>query len=360
MYLLNASSANVGQVNRWQLISRLVKGDANLPGSWHKPIFRWKSLARTLVFPQVTLGLLSELAGNPQLGTLLQSQPDFPCKLHRPYLSANLTKRQGLQAIKDHYQLVNELMPTSLGLGYIQGSPFKLADVTGRHEQVFSLFLGTLPSLNKEGEATLMFANPQGEILALLTFNLMMYRQEKTLFIGGLQGAASQIPHEKIQISTKECHGLFPKRLLLEAAYCLAKSMGISQIIAVGNSTHIYQNWRYRRQKKDKLHANYDDFWQSLGGKKADDGYYALPTRIARKVIEDIASKKRAEYRRRYQLLDQLETGIAAHFQHAAITPTLTANPPVHEPTKPRGKTSFSELEVPHSLPKSQTEWQPQ
>ncbi|OEU26823.1 hypothetical protein BI323_01500 [Yersinia ruckeri] len=185
MYLLNASSANVGQVNRWQLISRLVKGDANLPGSWHKPIFRWKFLARTLVFPQVTLGLLSELAGNPQLGTLLQSQPDFPCKLHRPYLSANLTKRQGLQAIKDHYQLVNELMPTSLGLGYIQGSPFKLADVTGRHEQVFSLFLGTLPSLNKEGEATLMFANPQGEILALLTFNLMMYRQEKPYLLAG-------------------------------------------------------------------------------------------------------------------------------------------------------------------------------
>ena len=47
---------------------------------------------------------------------------------------------------------------------------------------------------------------------------------------------------------------------------------------------------------------------------RSDSGYFLLPERIARKPIEEIVSKKRAEYRRRYQLLDELEQGLAAHF----------------------------------------------
>nr|CBX71450.1 hypothetical protein YEW_CS11200 [Yersinia enterocolitica W22703] len=100
----------------------------------------------------------------------------------------------------------------------------------------------------------------------------------------------------------------------MEATCCLAELMGITQIIAVGNATHVYQNWRYRAKKRDKLHADYDNFWLSLGGEQCSEGHFNLPARIARKPIEDIASKKRAEYRRRYQLLAQLENGLAAHF----------------------------------------------
>ncbi len=53
---------------------------------------------------------------------------------------------------------------------------------------------------------------------------------------------------------------------------------------------------------------------QALGGEQCAQGNFSLPPQIARKPIEDIASKKRAEYRRRYQLLEQLEEQLAAHF----------------------------------------------
>ena len=144
-------------------------------------------------------------------------------------------------------------------------------------------------------------------MLAEITFALMHYQQQPTLFIGGLQGANHEVPHAEIQHTTKECHGLFPKRLVLEGICTLARHLGIRQIVAVGNATHIYQNWRYQSKKKDKLHADYDQFWLSMGAKPLDSGYFLLPERIARKPIEEIASKKRAEYRRRYQLLDELE-----------------------------------------------------
>ncbi|MNC79418.1 hypothetical protein D3C75_1318950 [compost metagenome] len=53
-----------------------------------------------------------------------------------------------------------------------------------------------------------------------------------------------------------------------------------------------------------------------MGGKMLESGYFLLPEQIARKPIDDVASKKRAEYRRRYQLLDEMEQGMAEHFSN--------------------------------------------
>lgn len=52
--------------------------------------------------------------------------------------------------------------------------------------------------------------------------------------------------------------------------------------------------------------ADYDSFWLSIGGEKQDNGNFMLPLVMPRKPMEEIASKKRSEYRRRYALLDSL------------------------------------------------------
>lgn len=41
-------------------------------------------------------------------------------------------------------------------------------------------------------------------MLAEITFALMHYQQQPTLFIGGLQGANHEVPHAEIQHTTKE------------------------------------------------------------------------------------------------------------------------------------------------------------
>lgn len=52
--------------------------------------------------------------------------------------------------------------------------------------------------------------------------------------------------------------------------------------------------------------ADYDSFWLSIGGEKQENGNFMLPLVMPRKPMEEIASKKRSEYRRRYALLDSL------------------------------------------------------
>lgn len=110
------------------------------------------------------------------------------------------------------------------------------------------------------------------------------------MFIGGLQGAKWEIPHQEIQNATKACHGLFPKRLVMEAACLFAQRLQVEQIIAVSNETHIYRSLRYR-DKEGKIHADYNAFWESVGGVCDAERHYRLPAQIARKEIAEIASK---------------------------------------------------------------------
>lgn len=297
-----------------QLMTALINGEKVPSNAWKKTSFRLKFLGRSLLCWPTTRSLLNTLSANPLLDEILSAQPNLPCKLHRPYLANNMSRIDRLFALRDHYDLFAQRMPLKMHLGQLGSHPYTLSRARDKNGEQICLQLTSLDQLNKEGETTLLLRNSQGVMLAEMTFTLMNYQQQPTLFIGGMQGANSTVPHAEIQSTTKACHGLFPKRLVLEGICHLAQQLGIRQLIAVGNTTHIYQNWRYHHKKKNQLHADYDRFWLSMGGKQLDNGYFLLPERIDRKPMETIASKKRAEYRRRYQLLDELQQGIGKHF----------------------------------------------
>lgn len=299
--------------NGWQLFKMLVSGQW-MPGSaWQNRRYRQKFLLRSLATPVVTWRLLNSLASQPHLEVLLKAQPGLPCRMHRPYLSVNTSRNQARAALGFHYKQLIQLLPATLLLSHWSNNGATLAQLTGKNGEQYRIQLAALSMLDKEGESTLLFCDENDTVLAEMTFTLCQRNGKPTLFIGGLQGAKSGVPHENIQLATKACHGLFPKRLLLETACHLAPLLNASQIQAVGNDTHIYRSWRYAKKKKDKLHADYDSFWLSMGGDPDDEGYFMLPNTITRKPMEEIASKKRAEYRRRYELLDSLAAQINAN-----------------------------------------------
>ncbi|WP_407654888.1 VirK/YbjX family protein [Brenneria populi] len=300
--------------NGWQLMTALMNGDLIPSQTWKKLPFRLKFLCRSLFSWHLTMGLSDMLASNFLMERILHAQPDLPCKLHRPYLTSKMSKLESLLALRDHYTLITQRMPLKLLLACLNEEPAILGKAADKQGNAIMLKMSSNDSLNREGEITLSACNANGVILANITFTLMNYCLRPTLFIGGLQGPRREVPHSDIHEATKACYGLFPKRLALEGICSLAHYLGIEQIIAVDNGGHIYQNWRYRHKKKDELHADYDEFWSSIGGRQMASGYFQLPTHIPRKPIESIASKKRAEYRRRYQLLDELEHEMSRWF----------------------------------------------
>lgn len=300
--------------NGWQLFLSLIRGLQQPGSAWTNPNYRRKFLLRSLISPVTTARLLSTLAHQPMLTQLLHAHPGLPCRLHRPYLSANFNRKKALNALCFHYQMLAYTVPEKVLLQHLSPNGAPLALITGKDERSYSIYICAIADLDKEGEATLVMKNDEGTVLAELTFTLCEHMGKSTLFIGGLQGAKSWIPHDAIQTATKACHGLFPKRLLLESACQFAQHIEIEQILAVSNSTHIYRSWRYQKKKKGQVHADYDTFWESMSGEKLSDGYFLMPKQVGRKPLEDIASKKRAEYRRRYALLDSLVEQIAGQF----------------------------------------------
>ncbi|HEC5297603.1 TPA: DUF535 domain-containing protein [Enterobacter asburiae] len=305
--IVDTSLSNLPQPKSgWQLFKNLAFGEIAPGLAWEKPAYRRKFMLRSLATPLSTARLLSDLAKHPYLMQMLQVQPGLPCRLHRPWLTVNMDRQRVLEALSWHYQMMYRQLPATLTKGYLSKQGVTLLTLTGKDEQQFTVRLCADAFMDKEGEATLVFCDSQNTALAEMTFTLCQFEGKSTLFIGGLQGAKAHVPHELIQGATKACHGLFPKRLLVEAAMTLGAAFPVEQIVAVSNDTHIYRSWRYRKKKEGKLLADYDSFWLSIGGEKQDNGNFMLPLVMPRKPMEEIASKKRSEYRRRYALLDSL------------------------------------------------------
>ena len=290
----------------WQLFQSLASGELTPGLAWQNPSYRRKFMLRSLAAPFSTARLLASLAKQPRLMQMLKVQPGLPCRLHRPWLSVDMSRQSALEALNWHYQTMSKTLPATLMNGYLSKQGVTLLTLTGKDECQFTIRLCADAFLDKEGEATLAFCDHQNTVLAEMTFTLCQLDGKTTLFIGGLQGAKAFVPHELIQGATKACHGLFPKRLLVEAAMTLGTAFPVEQILAVSNATHIYRSWRYRKKKEGKLLADYDSFWRSMSGEPLPSGHFQLPLEMARKPMEEIASKKRSEYRRRYELLDSL------------------------------------------------------
>lgn len=297
--------------SKWQLFSWLCTGKLQLNELWSTSTYRYKFFFRTLFLSPITLKWLGELSRYPLLGSYFSCQTNLPCKLQRPYLSSCMDQKACFQALVYHYNFLSHHPDSVTAAFYDPEKPFVLADMVAKNESTIQIAIQSRNKFAREGEISLYFYDSEGTDLSTLTFSIIEYQQKSTLFIAGLQGTGREDAKTRVQKATKECYGLFPKRVIVEAALIIARYFGIEQIVAVGNKTHIYNNWRYN-SRHERVHSDYDEFWSTLEGKQDSKGLFILPTAITRKAVEDIASKKRSEYRNRYALLDQLSSTIEA------------------------------------------------
>lgn len=293
------------------LISDLITGKLRPGAIWHKRNYRLKFMMRTALFYSPTRRMLESLALRPDFEQMLKAQITLPSKPHRQYLVRGLNASQRADAVIGHYQFVDSLSSKQLAGALIAGQEKKLVTLTGKDDSQFSLSSSCAGSAEREGESTLWLRDGNQHVLASLTFSVLRAKDQWQLVIGGLQGPRREVPHEVIKQATRACYGLFPKRLLMEFIWQFAARSGISSLYGVSDNGHVFRALRYRLSKGRHFHASYDDFWQSIEGVKDHACRWQLPLQLERKTLESIASKKRAEYRRRFQLLDDMATQIA-------------------------------------------------
>ena len=136
---------------------------------------------------------------------------------------------------------------------------------------------------------------------------------EWSAYIGAMQGPNMDNAKDVIKKITKQCHAYRTKNLILHAMQEVAKALGLKHLYAVTNDGYYAMN-HVRRDRK--LKTNFSDFWAESGGTPCEDKrFYELPLTEYRKSMEEVPTRKRANYRRRYMLMDEIDEAIKVGIQ---------------------------------------------
>ncbi|WP_072568769.1 VirK/YbjX family protein [Enterobacter sp. SA187] len=296
------------------LISDLIHGRLTPGPIWQKRDYRVKFLLRSLLFWPSTVKMLNSLSSRPGFDRLLSAQITLPSKSHRQYLMRGLRAGQRADAIISHYDFIDSLTSAPLAEALTAAAPVPLLEFTGKDDAPFTVYASCASKAEREGESTLWLYGADNTLLASATFSVVTEKGARALMVGGLQGPRRSVSHDVIKQSTRACYGIFPKRMLMEIFWQLAALTGITAVYGVSDKGHVFRALRYRFSKGRHFHASYDEFWASVDGTPDNAWRWKLPLQLERKSLESIASKKRAEYRRRFALMDDVQARLRALF----------------------------------------------
>lgn len=130
------------------------------------------------------------------------------------------------------------------------------------------------------------------------------------LLIASIQGTRLDNSQQLIRTTTKALHGVRPMFMIVNLFKLMSDILGC-ELLGIAHQNQA----KYRFNDKSKLLFNYDEFWQENDGTLDTQGYWQIPLTIERKPLEDIQSKKRSMYRKRYAMLDDIEIQISNFFK---------------------------------------------
>lgn len=136
---------------------------------------------------------------------------------------------------------------------------------------------------------------------------------EMSMWIGALQGPNMENARDVVKEVTKLSHRYRTKNLILYMVMAVARSLQLKHIYAVSNEGY-YANNHVRRDRK--LKTDFGAFWVEAGGHETEDKrFYELPLVEPRKTMEEVPTRKRAVYRKRFEFQDDVDRQIEIRMQ---------------------------------------------
>ncbi|MHB8404614.1 MAG: VirK/YbjX family protein [Gammaproteobacteria bacterium] len=235
----------------------------------------------------------------------------------RPYLHKDLTSAECHRVLREHYHFLRCYTPAELVSAILNNEPFILNQHSlGDLREPLIINFTYSKHMQQEGELTLSLGRPESvntikehEWIASLTFVIRFGASGWEIFIGGVQGGRTPESKEDTKHATRVFHGLRPKHLLVYILREVAAAWGITRIYAIGNSVHCFMRHRYQ-DRISMMKSSYDELWNDVGGRPETNGFFLLPPTNTRRSLHTIPSRKRAQYLRRFALLDNIDSEI--------------------------------------------------
>lgn len=270
-------------------------------GLWrHHPRERVKLVLGGLFFPNATRQWLSYLHERPVLWRQVGHFPKLVTRIYRPYGLRGLDCSQRVQHMMGHYDCLRRMGLCRLVAQSVD-QPLDVLQLPTKCATSASLRLVSLYDGHREGEMHLQL-HWAGQWLYSLSFLLRARDHQVEMVITRLQGTRAQDAREQIRAATKALHGLRPAALLVQAARQLALSAGCATVLLVSHQQRVALNPVRRR----KIQTDLETLWLELGAMAHPEGFFAMqPLVDVATDFSAVASNKRAEARRRADLLQQ-------------------------------------------------------
>ena len=263
-------------------------------------------IGRALIHRKTLKELLAWFNGD-ELRRKMLSNNSFPIEQATRaffYHNSNLTERINL--IKAHIAFLQETLQEEYFL--------RLTDISDNgvsvwqstyNEKNWQVLLRTEGGQRKEGMLSLEMNLGNDHLYQIMFWFAPDEKGDMSLWIGALQGPNMPNAREVIKEITKYCHRYRTKNLILYMLQAVARGLNIKHIYAVSNEGY-YANNHIRRDRK--LKTDFGEFWQEAGGHiTTDPRFYELPLREPRKTVEEIPTRKRADYRKRFAFQDAID-----------------------------------------------------
>lgn len=285
--------------------------DLNNPREAHRfAVF----VARCCLHPQRMSRLEKFFTQSELLAKVAEGYPFVYEQATRAFFYYRSTFEERMRLIEEHMEFLSarmndDFMLKLYGDKKIELWKMPLDETLGE----MNLVLCAESGQRKEGLAAVMFNLPDEVPVYQILFWIARHESDWAMWIGAMQGPNVDDAKEIIKRITKRCHAYRTKNLILYAAQAVARSLGVKKIFAVTNEGY-YANNHIRSDRK--LKTSFSDFWAEAGGIPTDDArFYELPLIETRKTVEEIPSHKRAQYRRRFALLDDLDSTVAENLR---------------------------------------------
>lgn len=234
-------------------------------------------------------------------------------KPFREYVSIKWTKKQKAKVILDTYRFIMSKGPQFMTI-VTQSEGLKIASFDLSETQQGHLYLSYDWKHNREGEFVLSFmCDEVDEIITSAVISFEEIEKDRWICrIGCVQG------HKKndqyiTKIIQKLLQGFRPKAFIVSIVQEFARQLGCEAVYGVSDTIHVYKLIRMIYiESRHGIQFDYNVLWEESGGVLVENGWYKLPLIPVRKTYEEIKSHKRAYYRRRYALCDDISIKIAA------------------------------------------------
>ncbi len=241
-------------------------------------------------------------------------QNPFPIEqATRAFFYNNSTLDERIELVKNHYLFLQNKTGDQWfkRLGMLNGNYliWKYPD----ENMCWEAFLNVEPGQRKEGLLALDMRLDEQHLYQIMFWFNKNKENEDSLWIGAMQGPNTDNAKDVIKETTKLAHRYRTKNLILYMIMAVARNFGCKHIYAVSNEGY-YANNHVRKDRK--LKTNFGAFWEEPGGHVTDDPrFYELPLKEPRKTMDEVPTRKRAVYRKRFSFQDDVDAQIKSHIE---------------------------------------------